>query len=152
VAFETDGISFLPPPAWTWDVVVTFHAEPNKSAQPLTIQVAREPLTAGDSFRLYSQRKLVQAATRADIEILETTTRNVGGRSAVLWRSRMKVDAGTFVQTLVIVDPGSDLDRRVTLFSAVVPEQQDAQGRAALEELLATVRFDVAGRAGRAVR
>jgi hypothetical protein len=140
-------VSLEAPQDWTAAATARFYAPPpqaqtERPQASSSFHVSREPATEGQSVDERARRAMLQIArsSSSTFELVESRETTVGGRPAVLKHFRFglrpRID-----QILVMVDPGTDPDRQVTVFAFTATGESARQDAAAFERMLQSVRF-----------
>jgi hypothetical protein len=135
--YECAGVSFALPP--DWEDVTTFvaRAPAAESGSPVVLKVARAKMAPSDSLWTHAGHVIVNLAKEIPgFELRESRDVEVAGRAGVVFRFRLAMDAGTFEQYLVLLDPLDDPERRVSVFNLSGPETESARMRETLERIL----------------
>ena len=119
------------------------HTEP---AGPSIVMV-REPLVPGHSLDTHVDRRIAKLGRELrGFELLPREDLVVGGRPAVLIRFRFTTDAGaaerTLEQTMVMVDPATDRERKVVVFVMRTRADEVDAIRPLFDGVLRSVRFE----------
>ncbi len=141
--YSYKNVSFEPPENWVEATVASYHTASQPDGPPdQRIVVARDALPAPTTLRAFVDRTILTLGqTTPGFRFVESPSMEVAGRSAVLVRFRFDAAPGVMEQTMVLIDPGSDAPRKVTvvLTSSTVAAAEKA--RAALFAMLRTLRF-----------
>lgn len=138
--FHKDDFSFDPPAHWDDTTVVSFRAR--STGHCPTILIARELAAPNDTLRTHADRTLVKIGRQVEnFDVLESRETVVGGRSAILLRFSFENDGDDFEQSMVMVDPVPDPDRKVLVLVASAPREKGEEARAALSAVVASLQF-----------
>ena len=141
------AIAFEPPPGWT-GMLVAF-AAPGPAPAPY-LAIAREPMRPDDTLRTHATRKIVNLTRQArGFDLLENHPIEIHGRAAVFFRAALVRNGQRFEEMTILLEPVSEADRAVTIFSVTARADRALGARQALDALVRTVRLD-ASRAFRA--
>lgn len=136
---QQNNISFEKPSGWMESTVASF--TPGGPLAP-TILMVREPMGPHDTLRTHVDHTLIKLGKElSKLDVLENREMQVGGRDAVVLCVSFVGGEREFEQSMVMIDPARDPDRRIAVFVACTPRERAAEARAVLARVLETVRF-----------
>ncbi|XXX73939.1 DcrB-related protein [Sorangium sp. So ce134] len=138
--YENSDVSFDVPRDWEDRSVVAFAAppEPGQTAAA-SVVMTRDALAAGEDFRRYGDRQLLELAKRLEgFQLLARHERAIGDRPGLELRFAWRGQSGPLEQRLLFV-PG----RRPTVlsFTATIPKDEAARLDPVFDRIFASVRI-----------
>jgi hypothetical protein len=107
----------------------------------------------GDTLRMRADRQLAEFGKQLEeFNLLESTTRHLGGEPAIYMRFAWLSAAGPLEQSVTLVSRHEEVGRFLTTFTTSTPRDVAAASRDVFREFLASVTFDPPARSERPPR